>query len=314
MLAACLASSAVMGAMPTITLNNGVDMPVMAVGTANYHGANATRAVRLALASGFTHVHTAFDYFNLPYVATALEGQPRRSIFLSSMVSPCAHPSAPPKRNVTDPVACHNLTLREAEEARRALRVDAFDLLMLHGPSEAFLHVGPCSALACELNAAQWRAMTTLLHAQRARAIGVSNFCSSCLACLLAQQATIVPAVNQIQLHVGMHADPGGLVSHCASRGIVVQAYEPLAGGAVATDHTCATIGRTHNRSAAQVGLRWLLDRAPSLVVRAGSAAHLRDDLDVWGWGLSPAELAMLDAQDEPKGEAGGRCSWGCTE
>jgi len=127
----------------------------------------------------------------------------------------------------------------------------------------------------------------------------------------------VVPAVNQIQVHVGQgSADPGpGLLSFCAQRGIVVQSYEPLAGGALATDDFLADIGSKYNKSAAQVALRWVLQRAPSLAVRTGSQEHLQQDLDIFGgFELSSADLASLDARTTPAGEAGGRCSWGCTE
>ena len=118
-------------------------------------------------------------------------------------------------------------------------------------------------------------------------------------------------------MHVGQgSADPGnGLLSFCAQRGIVVQAYEPLAGGALATDSFLTYVGTKYNKSAAQVALRWVLQRAPSLAVRAGSQEHLVQDLDIFGaFELSAEDLASLDARTTPAGEANGRCSWGCTE
>ena len=306
---------------PTVDLTSGVlpgatvKMPILAAGTAGYKGADATAAVQGAIAAGFSHIHTAFDYYNLPAIGAALKGIPRDSIFVSTMTSPCVH-AAPPKRNVTDAASCYNLTMTEAKAAVASLGLERVDLLMLHGPSEAFGHVGPCSALACKLNAAQWRAYGDLLTAGVASAIGVSNYCQSCLSCLGGHDPVHTPAVNQIQVHVGQGSgDPGGgLLSYCAKRGIVVQAYEPLAGGALVTDDDCATIGTAHNKSAAQVALRWVLQRAPSLVVRAGSAAHLVQDLDVTDFTLNDAELETLDRKTSPPGEAGGRCSWGCTE
>ena len=92
--------------------------------------------------------------------------------------------------------------------------------------------------------------------------------------------------------------------------------YEPLAGGDVATNCTlCAQVGTEYNKSAAQVGLRWVLDRVPSFVVETGSQDHLDQDLAILdGWSLSLGDRAALDGLTEPKGEAGGRCSWGCTE
>ena len=314
--------SLVAAPVPTVRLTAGVlpgetvSMPVLSAGTAGYKGAAATAAVGRALAAGFRHVHTAFDYYNLPEVGAALATVPRDQLFVSSMTSPCIHPASPPKRNVTSAAACYNLTLSEAAATLDALKLDSLDLLMLHGPSEAFGHLGKCSPLACEMNAAQWRAYQQLRASGKVKAIGVSNFCQSCFECLGSTTAADTPAVNQIQVHVGQGSkDPGGgLLSYCAAKGVVVQSYEPLAGGALAKDADCARIGAAHNRSAAQVALRWVLQRAPSLAVRAGSRLHLVEDLSIFDFTLSDAELAALDAKTAPPGEAGGRCSWGCTE
>ena len=310
-------------ALPTVRLTNGVlspvDMPVLAAGTAGFKGEEATSAVTRAFAAGLMHVHTAYDYFNLPAVAEALKTAPsRESIFVSSMTSPCIHPAAPPKRNVTDPEECYELTMTEVKSVLGNLSLAHLDLIMLHGPSEPFGHIGGCGDLVCKLNAAQWRAYIDLRKAGLVKAIGVSNFCQSCLACLNAAGAPPdqVPAVNQIQVHVGQgSSDPGGgLLSYCSKRGIVVQAYEPLAGGELVKDADCAKIGLAHNKSAAQVALRWVLQRAPTLAVKAGTAEHLQQDLAVLSFALTEAELALLDKKTTPKGEAGGRCSWGCTE
>ena len=292
-------------------------MPVVAAGTAGYQGENASLAVRAALAAGFTHLHTAYDYYNLKAIGDGLRSVHRRSYFLSGMTAPCIH-AAPPKRNVTSEAECFALTYREASSMLAELFPSQspngssyLDLLMLHGPSEVFGHEGGCSKLACALARAQWRAYERLLREGTVRAIGVSNFCQSCLACLES-----IPATNQVQLHVGQgSADPGpGLISYCAQRGIVVQSYEPLAGGALATDPFCQAIGLKHNKSAAQVALRWVLQRAPSLAVRAGASRHLRQDLDLFDFELDGSDLLGLDARAGPAGEAGGRCSWGCTE
>jgi diketogulonate reductase-like aldo/keto reductase len=313
--------------VPSVQLQNGVlegtdvFMPVLAAGTAGYSGANASEAVGRALSAGFPHIHTALDYFNLKDVGKALAKVPRSSFFISSMTPPCIH-AAPPARNVTSVEACYNLTNTEAISVLHDLKLASLDLLMLHGPSEPFGHIGGCSPLACQLNRAQWRAYQALLQQGLVRSIGVSNFCASCLACLgdggpgSGTTSSAVPAVNQVQVHVGQgSADPGpGLLSYCADRNIVVQSYEPLAGGALATDTFCAAIGLKHNKSAAQVALKWVLQRAPSLAVRAGSVAHLSDDLDMFDFSLDGSDLEGLDAQHGPPGEAGGRCSWGCTE
>ena len=180
--------------IPTVRLNNGVEMPVVAAGTAGFNDSEATVAVRNALRANLTAIHTALDYFNLKGVGLGLQEVPREEAFVISMTPPCVH-SAPPARNVTDPAACEALTTRELEAVLADLGVASLDLVMLHGPSEPFGFEGACSRAVCGVNAAQWRAYEAFLSAGKTRAIGVSNFCQSCLACL----PGTTPATNQLQ-------------------------------------------------------------------------------------------------------------------
>jgi 2,5-diketo-D-gluconate reductase A len=324
--AACTTSFS--GDVPTVTLNNGLAMPVIALGTAGYDNATAAAAVKTAFAAGVTHVHAAFDYFNLPGVGRGLAAAPagRAGYFLTGMTSPCIHPAAPPKRNVSDPAACEALTTAEVDTTLALLGVQHVDLLLLHGPSAPFGSTDGCSPEVCAVNAAQWRAYEAALAAGKTKAIGVSNFCQSCFECLAGAGVT-VPAVNQIQLHVGTGADPEGLVSYHKARGIVTQAYAPLAAGEVVSDPLTAAVAATlppsavgKPRSAAQVGLRWVLQSAAAgagrmaLVVKADDRAYLAEDLDVFGWALPDAAVQQLDAATTPKGQQAGRPSWGCAK
>ena len=319
-------------AIPTVRLNNGVEMPIISAGTAGYNDSQAALAVRAALAGNVTAIHTAFDYFNLAGVAKGLEARPRREIFLASMTSPCVHDS-PPARNVTDAGACEALTTRELESLLASLnttypaassdgvafragkRVDIrpgryLDLVMLHGPSEPFGYEGACSEAVCKLNSAQWAAYEKFLRAGKARAVGVSNYCQSCLECL----SGTTPAVNQLQYHVGSGADPEALLSFNRAWGVNVQAYSPLASGAVVRDADVAKIAAKVGKSAAQVALRYVLQNGakPSVVVKASKPAYLAEDLDVFDFELSAADVAALDAKTTPAGQQDGRPSWGC--
>ena len=313
--------------VPTLVLNNGVVMPVIAAGTAGYNDSEAAAAVRAAWAANVTAVHTAYDYYNLAGVGAAVAELPRERLFLSSMTSPCVHLAAPPVRNVSDPEACESLTAAELDDVLAQLGVAALDLVMLHGPSEPNGYAGPCAGVPCALNAAQWRAYEAFLRAGKARAIGVSNFCQSCLACLGLgapaaapnagrARAPTVPAVNQIQYHVGEGPDPEGLVGDTAALGANVQAYSPLASGAVVDDADVQAIADAYGKSAAQVGLRFVLQNAaaPSLVVKASTPEYLAEDIDVFDFVLADADMATLAAKTEPKGQSDGRPSWGCGE
>ena len=303
-------------AYPTVTLNNGIEMPVMALGTGGYNDSFAADAVAKALSVGMNHVHSAYDYYNLAGVGEGLRTQPRNSIFLTTMTSPCVH-AAKPQRNVTDPNACYTLTLNELEKTLELLDVEYVDLVMLHGPSEPFGYLGGCDAAVCALNRAQWKAYMEFYVAGKARAIGVSNFCQSCLDCLLDTNfSAVVPAVNQIQLHVGMGYDPEGLFSYCRKRGIITQAYSPLAAGEVVKDPLCQSVGKHYNKTGAEVGVRWVLQQpfSPALVVKSDKLKNLQADLDAFSWSLTDEDVATLSKATTPKGQQNGRPSWGCSK
>ena len=93
---------------------------------------------------------------------------------------------------------------------------------MLHGPSEPFGYEGACSEAVCKLNSAQWAAYEKFLRAGKARAVGVSNYCPSSFECIF-KTAKITPAVNQVEFHIGMGADPGGIKSYCDAHNVTLQ-------------------------------------------------------------------------------------------
>ena len=299
--------------IPTIALRGQIGhpivrMPAMALGTAGYNDTIVEQAVLDAYANGFRAVHTAFDYFNAPGIARALRKLDRNEIFVIAMTSPCMHSASPPRRNVSNPQACTELTAREINATLKALNVKYVDLLLLHGPSEPFNYTGQCNMHVNALNQAQWAAYRDALEMGLAKSIGVSNFCQSCLAGL-----SPLPAINQIQWHVGMGPDPDGLVSWCVSRGIIVQAYSPLAAGAIVHDPLCTSVGKSIGHSSAEVGLRWVIQhKNTAVVVKSKNPVDMKNDLSVFGWDLSQDIVATLDRATEPKGQQDGRPSWGC--
>jgi len=306
--------------VPMVTLNNGIEMPRVAIAPMNVDSSG--ELIGTILDAGLTHLFTAQDYYNQAGIKKGLEGADRSSFFLTSMTSPCIHSASKPQRNVSDPEACYNLTMEEFEEQLELLGVEQLDLIMLHGPSRPFGFQGPCGHP--DLNLAQWRAYSDMYKRGKARAIGVSNYCQSCLEPLLADPSTPVPAVNQIQFHVGMGPDPQSLLSYMDAHGIALQTYSPLAGGALVHNEATTAIGAAHNKSAAQIALRWITQRqmqtapGPSIVTNAGKAAYLAEDADIFDWDLTEDEVARLDAltcstNPELCQEHSGTPSWGCT-
>eukprot|EP00658_Telonema_sp_P-2_P018530 TRINITY_DN17271_c0_g1_i2.p2 TRINITY_DN17271_c0_g1~~TRINITY_DN17271_c0_g1_i2.p2 ORF type:complete len:163 (-),score=44.14 TRINITY_DN17271_c0_g1_i2:413-901(-) len=135
-----------------------------------------------------------------------------------------------------------------------------------------------------------------------------SNYCVDCLECIL-DNATVVPHVNQMQTHLGIPQDNHGVRSLCRAHGIVLEAYSPLAHGKALTSSALATVATAHNKSTAQVALRYVAqlgqvgggtDLAP-LVTSSANPKHLQEDLEVFGgWELSSVEMDTLGAVTTP--------------
>ena len=211
--------------IPTVTLSNGVKMPLLAQGSGGDNDADAKAGVTLALQNGFTSIDTAHDYNCLSGVGQALtEFGKREQIFLTSKVPGCGVPS----QGLEPP--CFENTLKVATADLSTLHVDYVDLLLLHFPPiEAGGKSLGCSGDSCAKVQEQWTALEQLYHANKTRAIGMSNYCQDCIECVL-KNATVKPMVNQMQYHIGMGADPSGLIDYCHSQNIVLEAYNPLAG------------------------------------------------------------------------------------
>eukprot|EP00729_Bicosta_minor_P011727 gene11727-9852_t len=249
---------------PTITLNNGVVMPQLALGVWQYDNATAEGAIALAFEAGFRQIDTAEMYGNQVGVGSAVAkliagGMKRSDIFVTTK------------------------TLPYIEGDLSALNLDYVDLILLHAPSTG-VHTGACNAAACAINKAQWQAYESIYKQGKAKAIGVSNYCQSCLECLMGGNTT-VPAVNQFQLHVGMGPDPTGLVSYGKTKGI-------------------------HGKSGAQVALKWLIQKGLSVSTKANSSAYLQEDIDVFDWTLTADEVQELDSDNDYPGSP----CWACSE
>eukprot|EP00928_Gymnodinium_smaydae_P076484 TRINITY_DN5950_c1_g3_i1.p1 TRINITY_DN5950_c1_g3~~TRINITY_DN5950_c1_g3_i1.p1 ORF type:complete len:325 (-),score=38.36 TRINITY_DN5950_c1_g3_i1:127-1101(-) len=294
------------GIPTSVQLNNGVSMPVLSLGTAEYNNTVLEQAISGAVAVGFRGIDTAFNYYNQESVGRAIKSVGREKLFLTTKTTPCIHPQARPPYNITDAVACAAQTKKDIEADFSQLAVDKIDLLLLHGANH--FGTGACDELACAMNVAQWQVYEEYVKAGRVRAIGVSNFCPSCLECLL-RGASVVPAVNQIKFHVGMTGDPEGLISYSKARGILPMAYTPLGSGELFADPLLLEIGRKHNRTAAQVALHWIAAKGFPLATASSSPKHLTDDMDIFSWSLSAGEKASMDVYSK----GGDRPSWACT-
>lgn len=275
------------GGIKNVKLNNGVEMPMLSLGTWQYSSSTAEAAVKLALQAGFNHIDTAMNYNNQDGVGAALKGVDRKSYFLTTKVPP-----------VQDASSAYAETTKDLDGDLTSLGLDYVDLMLIHGP-----------ARSCKATQEQWRALEDFYKAGKAKAIGVSNYCISSFDCVM-ETAKVTPALNQIAYHVGMGPDPEGLKSHGDKLGVVTQAYSPLGDGSseLITGPLVSGIGKAHGWSGAQVSMRWILDNGVPLTTKTTKLSHMKEDLAIFSDSLKDAEKKQLDNAKSPSG----RPSWAC--
>ncbi len=264
-----------------LILNNGVRMPALGLGVFQSPPEETAAAVDVALATGYRHIDTAAVYGNEREVGEGIRRSDldRSDVFIETKVW------------ISD--YGYDETLHAFDKSAGKLGVDQLDLFILHQALP--------SALDRTLDA--YRALEKLLADGKVRAIGVSNFMPEHLTRLLSETA-VVPAVNQIELHP--YFQQTELQKLDATNGIVTQAWSPIGGitsyreSAKSTfdDPTILEIARQHGKTAAQVMLRWHLQEGRSVIPKSVKPARLAENLDVFDFELSAAQVADIDALD----------------
>src|SRR6478672_6478609 len=266
---------------PHITLNNRLQMPAIGLGVFQTPPAETVGAVDAAIATGYRHIDTAAAYANEREVGEGIRraGIARDDIFIETKVW------------ISD--YGYDETLHAFDKSAGKLGVDQLDLFILHQALPS----------AFDRTLGAYRALEQLLADGKVRAIGVSNFMPDHLDRLLAE-TSVVPAVNQIELHP--YFQQTELQKLDAANGIVTQAWSPIGGitsyrdSAKSTfdDPTIVEIARQHGKTAAQVMLRWHLQEGRSVIPKSVKPARLAENLDVFDFELSAAQVADIDALD----------------
>jgi diketogulonate reductase-like aldo/keto reductase len=266
---------------PTITLNNGSDMPALGLGVFQSPPDQTAAAVESAIAQGYRLIDTAAAYANERQVGEGMRrsGIPRDEVFLETKVW------------ISD--YGYDATLHAFDKSAAKLGVNRLDLLLLHQPLSSRF----------DLTLDAYRALETLLADGRVRAIGVSNFMPDHLRRLLAE-TTVVPAVNQIEVHP--YFQQRTLQQLHAEHGILTQAWSPIGGitsyygGSRTTfdDPVLKQIASAHGKSPAQVMLRWHLQQGRSAIPKSVKPTRIAENFDVFDFELSRDQLAAIDALD----------------
>jgi len=277
---------------------------MIGLGVWQYTTAVAQKAFEDAFAVGFDSIDTAHDYNNQDGVGKALKdilsnGTKRSGIFVTSKVPGCGA-----GQGVGGGKSCGPDTKKVFTEDLSLMGVDYADLMLVHFPPTS------CSAMKCKEIQEQWAVFEEMYAQKKARAIGVSNYCQSCFECLL-KSAKVVPMVNQVQYHVGMGVDPIGLKTYLAAKNITMQAYSPLGDGSkdLITGRLVTSIAKAHGKaSGATVALKWLVQSGVPLVTKASDPAYMAEDIDLFGWELTAAEMKQLNEATTPSGTPSFMC------
>jgi len=265
-----------------LILNNGIEMPALGFGVFQTPPAETAEAVAVALDTGYRLIDTAAAYANERGVGDAIRasGIDRDDVFIESKVW------------ISD--YGYDQTLHAYEKSARKLQVDVIDLFILH------------QALPGEFDktVAAYQALEKLLADGKVRAIGVSNFMVDHLEQLLAE-AAVVPAVNQIEVHP--YFQQREVQAFGAQHGILTQAWSPIGGitsyrgddaKSTFNDPTILEIAGAHDKTAAQVMLRWHIQNGVQAIPKSVKPARIAENFDVFDSELTAEEVSRIDALD----------------
>ncbi|MFU1994881.1 aldo/keto reductase [Priestia megaterium] len=263
--------------MQKVTLNNGVEMPILGFGVFQVpDSAQCEQAVSNALEAGYRLIDTAAAYMNEEAVGAAIKksGIPREELFITT------------KLWVQD---------QGYESAKKAfhvsldkLRLDYLDLYLIHQPFNDYY--------------GSWRAMEELYKEGKIRAIGVSNFYPDRLVDLILNNE-VVPAVNQVENHPFFQQKAAKKVME--EYGVQIQSWGPFAEGQnnIFQNELLSGIGAKYGKTVAQVILRWHIQRGVVTIPKSVRKERIAENFNVWDFTLSDEDMAAITAMDSGKSE-----------
>lgn len=265
---------------PMVTLSDGNLIPQIGLGVLRIDDEGVTPVVESALEAGYRHIDGAAGYNNEAGVGRALQnagftqGENRKNLWVTT--------------KLRDSEQGYDSARKAFDRQLDLLQLDYVDMYMLHWPTPFNWRSGET-----------WKAFDEFRAEGRVRTLGVCNFLPEHLE-RLHKETGEYPAVNQIELHPTWQQRE--VVAYCKAHGIAVEAYSPMARGADlnAGDGVIARIAEAHGVTPAQVILRWHIENGTIIIPKSVHADRQKQNLDLFGFVLSPAEHAAIDALDGP--------------
>jgi diketogulonate reductase-like aldo/keto reductase len=258
--------------VPTVRLNNGVEMPQVGFGVFRVPEDATVSAVLSAIEAGYRSVDTAALYGNESAVGRAVAscGLPRAELFVTT--------------KLWNDDQGYRSTLDAFDASLSRLGVDYVDLYLIHWPV-------PAKGTYLDT----WRAFEEIYASGRVRAIGVSNFQPWHLQPIL-DRYEVVPAVNQVELHPALQQDE--VRTFDRSHGIITEAWSPLAQGGVLADPLIARLADRYRKRPAQIVLRWHVELGNVVVPKSVTPSRIRENIDIFDFALTAEDVAAFRSLD----------------
>jgi 2,5-diketo-D-gluconate reductase A len=275
----------------TVEIAPGVNMPYINLGGVHSHPSNYSAWLEL----GGVGLDSALMYGDDVQVqvgsAAKASGIERKKLFITSKVPCCPAPFTKWCTWMASEYPAKLAADMQAEIDIRLLGIEVVDLMLLHWPCSEFNDT-----------MAAYRQLEDFQLKGKARAIGISNFNASAIDHLYAAGLRVNPAVNQCGFSIGNHDNTGygrdfNTLKKCREKGITYSAYSPLGGLSgvdVLGNPIVKSVAAAHNKSTAQVALRWVTQQGVVAVTASTKASHLKGDLDIFDFTLTDAEMATL--------------------
>ncbi|WP_395659245.1 aldo/keto reductase [Nocardioides sp.] len=267
--------------VPSITLNSGATIPQLGFGVFQVPPDQTAAVTAQALEVGYRHIDTAQMYQNEAGVGEAIRssGLPREELFITSKLNNGFHRPDDARR--------------EFDATMARLGLDRIDLFLIHWPLPTRYDGDYVST---------WKVLSELVADGRAASVGVSNFQPAHLERIIGETG-VVPAVNQVEVHPYFANEEVRAASH--EHGIAIEAWSPIAQGAVLDDEVLGKVAAAHGKTVSQVTLRWHVERGDIVFPKTTRVERMRENLDIFDFSLTPDEVATISGLD--RGEAGRR-------
>jgi diketogulonate reductase-like aldo/keto reductase len=257
---------------PVARLNNGVMIPRLGLGVYQSPPGQATqKAVEYALKIGYRHIDTARIYNNESDVGTALRksGVKREDVFITTKLWNSDHG--------------YETALKACDASLKRLGLKYLDLYLIHWPVP-------------EIRNESWQALAQLLKDGKCRSIGVSNYTIQHLTDLL-EDTDVIPMVNQVEFSPFLYQKQ--LLDYCEKNKIQLEAYSPLTQGAKLNHPKIQQIAKKHNKTAAQVLIRWVLQHNLVTIPKSVREERIKENSQVFDYNLTTEDMRILDSLDE---------------